>query len=271
MKLHRDVLAAHAQFGGDLEGMQRRYDASVGNAGEAVAWQNIATLGNPEAPPARVVTDEMVEAVAAKFMAHEHGADLLGYPDGTYKSGILYSMRVALEAALTATPAPAVVARLQEIVDQARNLRRGGPDPIDLQGLSDGLERATDIAAELLATPIAPDYELAETVHGEIVRIVKMKSLKEAIPVRNSIPQNESSWEIGAVYNHTGSGKDERNPYYGKGFRCTFVTSDGWGVLEHLDGRPPKLELPTLWVLGTEEDAIPQPLVVGDQMDYMRG
>ncbi|MER8604804.1 hypothetical protein NKH48_13720 [Mesorhizobium sp. M1233] len=50
MKFHRDVLAAHAQFGGDLEGMQRRYDASVGNSGEALAWQNIATLSNPEAP-----------------------------------------------------------------------------------------------------------------------------------------------------------------------------------------------------------------------------
>ncbi|MER8560118.1 hypothetical protein [Mesorhizobium sp. M0578] len=106
MKFHRDVLAAHAQFGGDLEGMQRRYDATVGNAGEALAWQNIATISNPEAPAAPVVvTDAMVEIVAAKFMANQHGVDLLGYPDGTYKSGILYSMRMALEAALIA-PAP---------------------------------------------------------------------------------------------------------------------------------------------------------------------
>ncbi|MER8754138.1 hypothetical protein NKH69_00440 [Mesorhizobium sp. M0976] len=54
MKFHRDVLAAHALFGGDLVGMQRRYDATVGNAGEAAAWQNIATLSNPEAPAAPV-------------------------------------------------------------------------------------------------------------------------------------------------------------------------------------------------------------------------
>lgn len=45
------------------------------------------------------ITDAMVETVAVKFMANQHGVDLLGYPDGTYKSGILHSMRLALETA----------------------------------------------------------------------------------------------------------------------------------------------------------------------------
>lgn len=29
MKFHPDVLAAHAEFGGDLEDMQRKYDAAI--------------------------------------------------------------------------------------------------------------------------------------------------------------------------------------------------------------------------------------------------
>lgn len=76
-------------------------------------------------------------------------------------------------------------------------------------------------------------------------------------------------WVVGWVYNHTGTGKNERNPYYGKGFRCTFITKDGWAVLEHADGRPPHLDLPSQWVKGIETDAIPQPLCIGDQMAYM--
>jgi hypothetical protein len=33
-------------------------------------------------------------------MAHQHGVDLLGYPEGTYRNGILHSFREALETAL---------------------------------------------------------------------------------------------------------------------------------------------------------------------------
>ncbi|MER8967688.1 hypothetical protein NKI25_18535 [Mesorhizobium sp. M0808] len=92
MKLHRDVLAAHALFGGDLVGMQRRYDASVGDQ----AWQNIATLSNPEAPA--VVDDAAVERACEAFTST--WADEEPFAKAHYRK----NMTAALSAALVATP-----------------------------------------------------------------------------------------------------------------------------------------------------------------------
>ncbi|MER9471026.1 hypothetical protein [Mesorhizobium sp. M0520] len=96
MKFHRDVLAAHALFGGDLVGMQRRYDATVGNAGEAAAWQNIATLSNPEALV--VVDDATVERACDAFTST--WADEESFAKAHYRK----NMRAALSAALVAAP-----------------------------------------------------------------------------------------------------------------------------------------------------------------------
>lgn len=41
-------------------------------------------------------------------------------------------------------------AALESILDCGSVLRSGVPDPMDLEGLSDGLERATDIAGDAL-------------------------------------------------------------------------------------------------------------------------
>ena len=44
MRFHPDVLAAHAEFGGDLEDMQRRYDAPSPEAQGNVAVEPVADL-----------------------------------------------------------------------------------------------------------------------------------------------------------------------------------------------------------------------------------
>jgi hypothetical protein len=75
-------------------------------------------------------------------------------------------------------------------------------------------------------------------------------------------------FKVGKIYNHC----IDRRPWYGYGFKCLFVTPNGWGVLQHKDSlRPPKLELPTegIWELGSKADYKIEPLIVGNQMDYM--
>jgi len=50
--------------------------------------------------PEAVITDEMVERAAKKFVAHQNGQSLDEYGDGSYSRGIKHSMRLALTAAL---------------------------------------------------------------------------------------------------------------------------------------------------------------------------
>ena len=45
--------------------------------------------------------------------------------------------------------APEMLEALDRIADLSRALRQGGPDPMDLQGLSDALNEAVDLASAL--------------------------------------------------------------------------------------------------------------------------
>ncbi|TIU94670.1 MAG: hypothetical protein E5W09_22585 [Mesorhizobium sp.] len=90
--------------------------------------------------PAVAVTDAMVEAAAAKFMSHQHGVDILDYPPGMYRNGIMHSFREALNAALTPAAQAVLVAVVSDaMVEAAAKAMHDGP-----LGADDEAEYTTD-------------------------------------------------------------------------------------------------------------------------------
>ncbi|MBN5087663.1 hypothetical protein JY460_06040 [Stenotrophomonas maltophilia] len=69
--------------------------------------------------------------------------------EGTVKP--VATMVMGVENARLIAAAPEMFEALDTIGGLSRALRQGGPDPMDLQGLSDALEEAVDLANSLVA------------------------------------------------------------------------------------------------------------------------
>lgn len=73
--------------------------ATFGDSGPTPG-QSFGDEFDPSPQPEAVITEEMVERAAKKFVAHQHGQNLDEFGDGSYARGIKHSMRLALTAAL---------------------------------------------------------------------------------------------------------------------------------------------------------------------------
>ncbi len=69
-------------------------------------------------------------------------------PVGAFTDEFLFRELFAATKAAADEIASPIADILSEIEGLTVNLRSGGPDPMDLQGLSDGLERACDLATQ---------------------------------------------------------------------------------------------------------------------------
>ena len=98
----------------------------------------------------------------AEWLAHEMPAGtIIGDP-------AWWANRIARQYAKRATPAvravdvDGLICALDEISGKCRALRSGGPDPVDLHGLSDALSEAVEIANEQLHNLLALTQPEAE-------------------------------------------------------------------------------------------------------------
>lgn len=113
------------------------------------------------------VPRERVEAFLNEWVRRTGNGNLIygmGMEEGVLELTVS-DLRTLLAAAPKAEPVSdpykldleSVRSKLSEVVDCSRALRQGGPDPEDLEELSDALDRATSIADDILASVVWSD------------------------------------------------------------------------------------------------------------------